>query len=72
MVTRIGREALAQRVAADIPEGAVVNLGIGAPTLVANFLPRDEEIILHTENGLLGMGHAAEADRIDPDLIECR
>jgi 3-oxoadipate CoA-transferase beta subunit len=69
MTTRISRNDLAKRIAADIPEGAYVNLGIGAPTLVANFLPPDEEIILHTENGLLGMGQAPAADRIDPDLI---
>jgi 3-oxoadipate CoA-transferase beta subunit len=69
MTTRISRNDLAKRIAADIPEGAYVNLGIGAPTLVANFLPADEEIILHTENGLLGMGSAPEPGRIDPDLI---
>ena len=69
MNTRISRDELAQRIAADIPEGAYVNLGIGAPTLVANFLPADLEIILHTENGLLGMGPAPEPGRIDPDLI---
>lgn len=69
MTTRVTRDELAARIAADIPEGAVVNLGIGAPTLVANFLPADLEIILHTENGLLGMGPAPVADRIDPDLI---
>ena len=68
-VTRISREELAQRIAADIPEGSYVNLGIGAPTLVANYLPDDQEIILHTENGLLGMGPAPEVGRIDPDLI---
>lgn len=69
MTTRISRAELAARIAADIPEGAVVNLGIGAPTLVADFLPPGLEIILHTENGLLGMGPSPEADRIDPDLI---
>lgn len=69
MTTRISRDDLAARIAADIPEGAFVNLGIGAPTLVANFLPDDLEIILHTENGLLGMGSAPASDRIDPDLI---
>lgn len=69
MSTRITRDELAARIAADIPEGAVVNLGIGAPTLVANFLPEGLEILLHTENGLLGMGPAPEGDRIDPDLI---
>lgn len=69
MSARITREQLAARIAQDIPEGSYVNLGIGAPTLVANFLPDDLEIILHTENGLLGMGPAPEAKRIDPDLI---
>ena len=69
MSTRISREQLAARIAKDIPEGSYVNLGIGAPTLVANFLPETLEIILHTENGLLGMGPAPEPDRIDPDVI---
>ncbi|QEW04220.1 3-oxoacid CoA-transferase subunit B [Microbacterium lushaniae] len=69
MTTRLSRDDLARRIAADIPEGAYVNLGIGAPTLVANFLPADEEIILHTENGLLGMGPAPESGHVDPDLI---
>lgn len=69
MSTRITREELARRIAADIPEGSYVNLGIGAPTLVANYLPEDQEIILHTENGLLGMGQAPSSDLIDPDLI---
>ncbi|MGP6204630.1 3-oxoacid CoA-transferase subunit B [Microbacterium sp. F2] len=69
MTTRISREELARRIAADIPEGSVVNLGIGAPTLVANFLPEDEEILLHTENGLLGMGPSPAGGKIDPDLI---
>lgn len=69
MGTRISRDELAARIAADIPEGAFVNLGIGAPTKVVNYLPDDLEIILHTENGLLGMGPAPASDRIDPDLI---
>lgn len=69
MTTRVRREELAARIAADIPEGAYVNLGIGAPTLVANYLPADLEIVLHTENGLLGMGPAPAADAVDPDLI---
>jgi 3-oxoadipate CoA-transferase beta subunit len=56
-------------VAADIPDGAYVNLGIGAPTRVADFLPAEREIVLHTENGLLGMGPAPDADAIDPDLV---
>ena len=69
MSARISREELAARIAADIPEGSYVNLGIGAPTLVADFLPEGQEIILHTENGLLGMGPAPATSLIDPDLI---
>ncbi|HSC74401.1 MAG TPA: 3-oxoacid CoA-transferase subunit B [Gaiellaceae bacterium] len=69
MTTTITRGQLAQRIAADIAEGSYVNLGIGAPTLVANFLPADQEIILHTENGMLGMGPAPAAGDVDPDLI---
>jgi 3-oxoadipate CoA-transferase beta subunit len=67
--TRLSRHELAARIAADIPEGSYVNLGIGAPTLVANYLPADQEIILHTENGMLGMGPAPVAMQVDPDLI---
>src|ERR1700752_3414186 len=66
---RFTREQMAARVARDIPNGAYVNLGIGLPTMVANHLPKDREIILHTENGLLGMGPAPEAGSEDPDLI---
>jgi 3-oxoadipate CoA-transferase beta subunit len=66
---RYSREEMAARVARDIPEGAYVNLGIGLPTLVANHLPPGREIILHTENGLLGMGPAPEKGHEDPDLI---
>ncbi|MET7519466.1 3-oxoacid CoA-transferase subunit B [Streptomyces sp. NPDC005480] len=69
MSTRISRTDLARRIAADIPEGSFVNLGIGAPTLVANYLPDDTEIVLHTENGMLGMGPAPEPGTVDPDLI---
>jgi 3-oxoadipate CoA-transferase beta subunit len=69
MTTRISRDELAARVARDIPEGAVMNLGIGVPTRVANFLPDGLEVILHTENGMLGMGPEPTAGRIDPDLI---
>ncbi|GAA1626991.1 3-oxoacid CoA-transferase subunit B [Leucobacter chromiireducens] len=65
----ISRQELAARIAADIPEGAIVNLGIGAPTLVANYLRPEQEVILHTENGMLGMGPAPAPDRVDPDLI---
>ena len=66
---KLSRTAMAERVARDIPDGAYVNLGIGLPTLVANVLPKDREIILHTENGLLGMGPAPEKGGEDPDLI---
>ena len=69
MTTRISRDELAARIARDIPEGAVMNLGIGAPTRVANFLPPELEVILHTENGMLGMGPEPRPGRIDPDLI---
>jgi len=66
---RLSRSAMAERVARDIPEGSYVNLGIGLPTLVANFLPKDREFFLHTENGLLGMGPAPAKGKEDPDLI---
>ena len=66
---RYTRDQMAARVARDFPDGAYVNLGIGLPTLVANHLPQDREIILHTENGLLGMGPAPPAGAEDFDLI---
>ena len=66
---RMNREQMAARVARDIPEGAYVNLGIGLPTLVANQLPHDREIFLHSENGILAMGPAPAAGHEDPDLI---
>jgi len=67
--TPFTREQIAARVARDIPEGAYVNLGIGAPTMVANYLPADREILLHSENGLLGMGPAPAPGEEDGDLI---
>ncbi len=63
------RQQMAARVAQDIPEGSYVNLGIGLPTMVADYLPSGREIILHTENGLLGMGPAPEKGHEDWDLI---
>jgi len=67
-VSKPDLDAIARRVADDIAPGSYVNLGIGMPTRVANFLPADREIVLHTENGLLGMGPAPAEDAIDPDL----
>lgn len=66
---RLTRDDMAKRVAADIPDGAYVNLGIGLPTRVADFLPQDSDIILHTENGMLGMGPTPPAGEEDEDLI---
>jgi len=65
----ITRNEIAQKIAACIPEGSYVNLGIGMPTLVANYLPQDKEIFLHSENGILGMGPAPEKGLEDWDLI---
>jgi 3-oxoadipate CoA-transferase beta subunit len=66
---RLGRDELASRVARDLPDGAVVNLGIGLPTLVGNHLVPGREILLHSENGLLGMGPAPQPGQEDPELI---
>ena len=63
------KDELAQRVARDIPEGATVNLGIGMPTLVANHVAKDIEVLLHSENGILGMGPAPAPGQEDYDLI---
>jgi 3-oxoadipate CoA-transferase, beta subunit len=64
----LGKHDMAALVARDIPHGAFVNLGIGQPTLVADHLPADSGVVLHTENGMLNMGPAAKGDEIDPDL----
>lgn len=66
---KLTRDEMAQQVAADIPVGAFVNLGIGQPTNVSNFLTVDQGVTLHTENGMLGMGPVATGEDIDPDLI---
>ena len=66
---RRSKDEIAQRAARDIPEGSIVNLGIGMPTLIANHLEQGKEVLLHSENGILGMGPAAKDDEIDHDLI---
>jgi 3-oxoadipate CoA-transferase beta subunit len=68
-MNRLNRDQLAARVAKDIPDGAYVNLGIGLPTKVANYLPKGREIFLHSENGVLGMGPAPAPGEVDPELI---
>ncbi len=68
-MNRLSRDQIAASVAHDIPEGAYVNLGIGLPTRVANYLPAEREIFLHSENGLLGMGPAPAPGAEDPELI---
>lgn len=65
----LSKDEIARRVAQDIPHGAVVNLGIGQPTKVSNFLAPDSGVVLHTENGMLGMGPEAHGEDVDPDLI---
>src|SRR5579875_145662 len=68
-VRPLGRNEMAARVAADIPEGWYVNLGIGIPTLVADHVPLEREVIFHSENGVLGIGPAPARDAINPWLI---
>ncbi len=65
----LDRNALAARVAQDIPEGWSVNLGIGIPTLVGNYVPPEREVVFHSENGIIGMGPAPAPDKINQWLI---
>lgn len=66
---RLSRDQIAERLAQDIPEGAYVNLGIGLPTKVSNYLPKEKDIFLQSENGILAMGPLAESGHEDWDLI---
>lgn len=63
------RKQMAARVAQDIPEGWHVNLGIGIPTMVADFIPMEREVLVHSENGILGMGPAPAPDKVNPWLV---
>jgi acetate CoA/acetoacetate CoA-transferase beta subunit len=63
------KEIIARRVAKELKDGDVVNLGIGLPTMVANFLPEGVDIVLQSENGIMGMGPAAEPGKEDVDII---
>ena len=66
---KLDRKQMAARLARDIPDGAYVNLGIGLPTLVADYLPKGREIILHSENGILGVGPKPAPGEEDEDLM---
>jgi 3-oxoacid CoA-transferase B subunit len=61
---------MAQRIARDVPPGTYVNLGVGIPTLVAGYISPDAEVVIHSENGILGIGGPAPAGQEDPDLVD--
>lgn len=63
------KDQIAQRIAKEVKNGQYINLGIGIPTLVANYIPDDLEVVLQSENGLLGIGPFPTEEQIDPDLI---
>ena len=65
----LDKDGIARRIAKELKDGFYVNLGIGIPTLVANYIPEGMEVILQSENGLLGIGPSPEPDEVDPDLI---
>lgn len=65
----LDKNGIAKRIAQELKDGFYVNLGIGIPTLVANYIPEGVEVVLQSENGLLGIGPFPEKDQIDPDLI---
>ncbi len=69
MMNKLNRNQMAERLAKDIAPGSYVNIGIGMPELVANYLKPEDEILLHSENGILGMGPAATGEDIDGELI---
>lgn len=68
-VKTLSRNEIAARVARDIPEGWYVNLGLGLPTLIPDYIPKDREVVFHSENGVLGMGPVPAKDQIDTWLI---
>lgn len=67
--TSLTREQIAKRIAQDLPDGCYVNLGIGIPTLCSNYIPKDREVIVHSENGVLGIGPLPAPGKEDPNLI---
>ena len=68
----LSREQIAQRIAKEMRDGYYVNLGIGIPTLVANYIPKGMEVMFQSENGILGMGEFPTEETLDPDLINAR
>lgn len=70
MKSGLSKELIAMRVAKELKDGDYLNLGIGLPTLVSNFIPKDINVILHTENGVLGYGRIAREEEMDTDLID--